>query len=485
VPLVVAIVLFLATLCANRAAADVGVILDESLDTSVARITGSGHSAVYLSRICPESPIRLRLCRAGEMGSVISNYTSLGEDQPFEWNVMPLSVYLYGVEDPAERPIFGLPKIKHALEERYREQYLAEYCTSESCKTSDKAEWRETIGATLSRSVYIFVVNTSVEQDLAFIKEFNSRPNVNHFNGFSRNCATFTRGVVDSFFHGAAHADYFNDFLMTSPKAIARSFTHYALHHPELNLRVFHFAQLPGTIRRSTEARAGTEQLFRSKKLVAPVARFVPWLPTAAAGSYLLTDRFNPEHEAEKHPALLQAVGDPAIGAEKLRAYGNQANDPGTQLRDTRLQIDGTAEEWKQSHEDFDGLMEKAIREGTVTGREYFDHFAKDIDEKGTLSFDSHGALWLEITEGGRTRQVGASADDIVDPSSDSELAYTLLLTRTDRELKSPKHLRETMAEFRDDWQTVEAARARTLVTFATADKSEPQRAPMPLRARP
>ena len=79
---------------------DVGVLLNESLDTSFARISGTGHSAVYFSNICADSPIKLRLCRPGELGSVMSNYTTLGEDQPYEWNVVPLSIYLYGVEDP-------------------------------------------------------------------------------------------------------------------------------------------------------------------------------------------------------------------------------------------------------------------------------------------------------------------------------------------------------------------------------------------------
>ena len=105
----------------SSARADAGVILNESLDTSVARITGSGHSAIYVSRICPESPVKLRLCAPGEQGSVISNYTTLGEDQPYEWNIVPLSVFLYGVEDPANRPLVGSPKIKRLLEERYRD----------------------------------------------------------------------------------------------------------------------------------------------------------------------------------------------------------------------------------------------------------------------------------------------------------------------------------------------------------------------------
>ena len=185
-----------------RAYSDVGVVLNESLDTSVARITGSGHSAVYFSRICPESPVKLRLCHAGEQGSIMSNYTTLGEDESFEWNVVPLNVYLYGVENPLYRPMVGSQQIKHVLEERYREKYLGEYCASESCKTSNKAEWREMVGATLSRSMYMFVIETSVDQDRHLIEEFNSLPNENHFNGVTRNCADFTRRVINSLFPG-------------------------------------------------------------------------------------------------------------------------------------------------------------------------------------------------------------------------------------------------------------------------------------------
>ena len=110
-------VVALAGLITPSARADAGVVLNESFDTSVARMTGSGHSAVYLSRICPDdSPVKMRLCRPGEQGSVLSNYTTLGEDQPYEWNIIPLSVYLYGVEDPGDRPLVSSKGIKAALE---------------------------------------------------------------------------------------------------------------------------------------------------------------------------------------------------------------------------------------------------------------------------------------------------------------------------------------------------------------------------------
>src|SRR5258708_26965708 len=133
--------IFLLSLGSSNANGDVGVVLNESLDTSVARITGSGHTAVYFSRICLESPVKLRLCQAGEQGSVMSNYTTLGEDQPFEWNVVPLNVYLYGVENAHYRPLVGSQQIKHVLDERYREKSLSEYFASEAFRTSHQVEW--------------------------------------------------------------------------------------------------------------------------------------------------------------------------------------------------------------------------------------------------------------------------------------------------------------------------------------------------------
>src|SRR5277367_2422072 len=143
----VVLVLLFAGLFCSPVRADVGMLLNESLDTSFARISGSGHSAVYFSRICTESPVKLRLCRPDEQGSVISNYTTLGEDQPFEWNIVPLSVFLYGVGNLTDRPLFSSREIKGTLEEEYREKALPDYCASQSCQTSRTAEWREMVSA--------------------------------------------------------------------------------------------------------------------------------------------------------------------------------------------------------------------------------------------------------------------------------------------------------------------------------------------------
>ena len=458
-----ALALLLAFAGLPRAYGDTGVILNESLDTSVARITGSGHSAIYVSRICPASPVKLRLCAPGEQGSVISNYTTLGEDQPYEWNIVPLSVFLYGVEDPANHPLIGSQKIKHLLEERYRDNFLAEYCASESCRASSKAEWREMVGATISRSLYIFVVKTTEEQDLALIAELNSSENVNHFNGITRNCADFTRKVMDIYFPGAAKPDYINDFAMTSPKAIARSFDHYSLKHPDMELSVLHFAQVPGTIKRSSEARSGTEQLYRSKKLAVPMAIYAPYELGVAAGTYVLTGRFNPVKESEKYPTTKATELSHQIALAKAAGDEDLVKQLQAAEREERTRVAGTPDEWKVYRSQLDSLVIEAIREEALNDRGDLKRLFKRIEEKGALRIDDNGALWVAMPEAGPNSEAGLSASNILAPGTDSQLAYNVMLSRAAHTLSAPKHSRETMLDFRENWDILQDARSKSI----------------------
>ena len=445
--------LLLESFACPRANGDVGVVLNESLDTSLDRITGTGHSAVYFSRVCPDSPVRLRLCGPGEYGSVMSNYINIGEDQSFEWNIVPLNVYLYGVEDIQNRPIFGSYKIKHVLEERYRKNYLSSLCAGAPCMNSYKSEWREMVAATLIRSVYIFVIDTTEEQDRKLIAEFNDSPNENHFNGVTRNCADFTRRVINTYFPNATRPDYLNDFGMTSPKAVARSFTRYGLRHPESNLRVLHFAQVPGTIKRSREVRAGTEQLYRSKKFLIPMIVFADPAVPVVAGSYLFTGRFNPGREFERHPAV-----------EEVSTIDKQS---GTVVAEERTRVVGTPKDWKEYRKAFDSMVVKNIQENVIDNRRDLKRFFKHFDERGTPSVDEHGSIWMETSVDGESAKVGLSASNVLAQGSDPGLAHELLLTRIDHVLKSPKHSREPMSEFVQDWATLQSASEKHGVTLA------------------
>lgn len=448
-----ALAVLLLTFVCPRSRADVGVVLNESLDENVDRISSTGHSAVYFSRICPESPIKLRLCGPGENGSVMSNYINIGEDEPYEWNVVSLNMYLFGVEDPRNRPLFASYKVKHLLEERYRNRYLASLCTSEACRSSFKSEWREMVAATLIRGVYIFVVKTTEEQDLQLISAFNDSQNKNHFNGFTNNCADFTRRVINTYFPKATHPDYLNDFGLTSPKAIARTFTRFALKHPESDLRVFHFTQVPGTIKRSREVRSGTEQLYHAKVFLIPMLVFADYGVPAVAGSYLLTGRFNPEHEFERRPAL-----------ENVSGQGGQ-NDS-LSVEDPAVVI-GSGHEWKSYRKALEVEVADEVRQDYLTNRKTLDRFFKQFDDSGTPLLDDQGAIWMQSSSNGHSATVGLSAGNIVAADSDPQLAHELLLARVHHVLKSPRHGRETMSEFVEDWAALQRASENRSIALA------------------
>jgi len=441
-----------------RARGDVGVVLDESLDTSVDWITGSGHSAVYLSRVCPESPVKLRLCRPGEQGSVLSTYSSLGEDHPYEWNAVPLSIYLYGVDDPRNRPLFGSRKIKRVLEEQYRVEYLTAYCSTRSCQTSSNVEWRQMVGANLSRGIYIFVAETTEEQDLKFIMGFNSLPNVNHFNGVTRNCADFTRHIINTYFPHAANPNYINDFGMTSPKAIARSFTHYALRHPEMHFRILHFAQVPGTIKRSSEVRDGTEQLYHSKKLLVPMILLAQYTLPVMAAFYMLTGRFNPEREAENYPTAEITETSHQIRLAQTEGEAARVAQLKALEREQRADVVGTPKEWRLYRQALRAAVDDEVRRGTIPDRAYLKHVFKRLDEAGTPFADQSGALWVDIPSANGLSTLGLSLSNVLAAGSNSTLADELLLARVGRELRSPKHGRENMLEFKEDWALLQTA---------------------------
>jgi hypothetical protein len=458
-----------------QARADAGVVLNESLDTSVARITGSGHTAVYLSRICPDgSPVKMRLCLPGEQGSIVSNYTTLGEDQPYEWNIVPLSVYLYGVEDPGDRPLVSSKAIKAALEDRYRDKYLAAICTEQRCRSGKSSEWREMVGATLERSMYMFVVKTTVEQDRALIAEFNSLPNVNHFNGMTNNCADFARRVMNVYYSGAVKPDYLNDFFMTSPKAVARSLTHYAQKHPESDFRVLHFAQVPGTIKRSSECRSGTEQLYHSKKLVIPLAYFAWQGVPAVAASYMITGHFNPEHQFEAHPSSGAAGSASDASLEIGDGYTVSVQELAAEDTLERETIVGTKDEWKQYQDRFGATVDEAIRKEVIPDRMYLKSVVKKLGEGSTIAADANGALWMNFRGDAPPLRVGISASNAFAEDSDGQFAYQIILARMADELKSPKHSRETMMEFKQDWTLLDDIRGRG-IAVAAARSAQPE----------
>ena len=208
----------------------------------------AGHSAVYLDHVCAETPLQLRPCRPDELGVVISRYNDVGG---FDWVAMPLIPYLYGVSTVAEIPqsVDRIDELR--LREAYRQRYLQAVAPDRPDGSAPDSNWPELVGAAFDRTIYGFRVKTTAEQDARLIAEFNDRKNVERYNGAFRNCADFTRQTLNSLYPHAVHRNYIADLGMSSPKSVARSLSHHAAKHPEMQLEVFVIPQVRGSLPRS------------------------------------------------------------------------------------------------------------------------------------------------------------------------------------------------------------------------------------------
>jgi hypothetical protein len=434
-----------------RVHADVGLILSDATSEGMSKWTNAGHSSVYLSNICPASPVKLRLCRPDEPGSVLSNYITFGENEDYEWNVVPANIFFYGVEDDSDQPLYASAKLRNVLQDRFRAAYLAELCSGPPCSTNPRAHWRDLVGESFVRGMYVFVVNTTLEQDLRLIAKFNSAPNRSRYNGFTWNCADFAMQVINTYFPHAARPDHLNDFGMTSPKAISKSFTHYAVKHKQLQLRILRIPQIPGEYKISKDCRKGSEVAFRSKRWLFPMLLKSHELVLLAT-SYYLTGRFNPQKELERHPSLAVAKLD-----EEIEVAQQQRDLPAVvSLKAKRVELRsavlGNSADWSQYKQ---SLREIAASDaGSGVPPDF-------LREPGTTSasVDEQGRSWLEVSLTGQTRTVGASISAVNADSSDPKLAFRFMLNRVQSQLQTSARNREAIPQFRRDWQLMLAAR--------------------------
>ena len=93
------------------------------------------------------------------------------------------------------------------------------------------------MGSAYDRTIYAFGVETTEEQDDAFIRTFNSRTNKRHFNLFFFNCADFARKTVDFYYPHAIHRSLIADAGIMTPKQAARSLVSYSKHHSDCSFR--------------------------------------------------------------------------------------------------------------------------------------------------------------------------------------------------------------------------------------------------------
>jgi hypothetical protein len=405
---------------APRASADVTVLLEEPYSYDGA-FAGTGHAAVYLTRVCAASPTELRRCQPGESGVVVSRYHRIaGRD----WLAIPLYPYLYAVDKPEDIPLFADAKLEAALRDQYRRKYLKSLVPDAPSGETPGGDWYELIGSAYDRTLYGFQIETTADQDDAFIARYNDSANKESYRLVSRNCADFVRDAVNFYYPKASRRSLIADLDVSTPKHAAKSLVQYSARHPELQFTTFVIPQVPGTIRRSRPVHGLMESVFKAKKYELPLLALHPFVAGGVAVVYVTSGRFNPSKGA-----LVFAPGgqlDAPLGDRERRDYEKGLDEV------TRASVDVKA---GQEEASWHHLLSNA-----------------------RLGLDRDGRPVLQVRSGDSFVEVGITRDNVLKDPATSEFAQELLVARIREQLRSGKPPRTSETELRKDWALLKTA---------------------------
>jgi len=259
------------------------------------KMNPTGHAAVYFSNICAESPTRLRACLPGESGAVISRYWAISG---YDWIAIPLIPYLYAVDEPEQVPASVDASTVARLQDEYRRAHLRAIVPDTPDGSAPKGDWEQLVGEAYIRRIYVFQIETSAAKDFELMEQLNSQPNQSHFNLLFRNCADFSRSLINFYFPGALRRNLIADLAISTPKQMGKRLVSYSKRHPELELSKFLIPQAPGTVPRIEAVHGVLESIVRSKKYAVPLLALHPFIGSSVAVAYVAKGRFNPAREA-------------------------------------------------------------------------------------------------------------------------------------------------------------------------------------------
>lgn len=399
-----------------RLAAQATLLLEEPYSYDGA-FAGTGHTAIYLSRVCADSPTHLRRCRAGETGVVLSRYHGIaGHD----WLAIPLIPYLYSVNDADEIPLYADEKLVALL----RERYLATLPLPPE-KSGGEPRY-ELAGSAYDRTLYGFRFATTPEQDDKLIATLNASPNAESYELVKRNCADFVKQIVNFYYPHAVHRSVIADLGVTTPKQAAKSLVRTGKHHPGMQLTRFIIPQVPGT-KRSKPVHGLIESIVLAKKYVTPFLLFHPEVIGGIEAAYWAGWRFNP-------------------------AKGAYIFDPNSPDPDRSLERPLTAAQRRAY-----GELVASTRKTDVESEDVPDW--KKIASRAKPRLDASGRAFLSVTLEGREVPVGLCRENALRLSGSPEFVQQLALARLELELKPKKPVHSSEQEVRDDWQLLQAAR--------------------------
>lgn len=382
---------------------------------------GTGHAAVYLSRVCAETPTLLRHCHSGERGVVISRYHHLGGK---DWFAVPFIPYLYAVDDPGNIPLYADTKLVGFL----RDQYLEKIGVAGN-------DAYQLVGSAYDRTTYGFRIETSSEQDDKLIRWLNSRANTESYALLHRNCADFAKQIINFYYPHAIHRSVIADLGVMTPKQAAKTLARTAKHHPEMQLTKFIIPQVPG-LKSSKPVHGIVESVVLAKKYVTPVLLFHPFVVGSVEAAYWTGWRFNPAKGA--------LIFDPRGGLEA----------PLTNAQ-------------RRSYERSLSAMRQEIFEA-----ESFPNWRK-FESRTEPELDASGHPVLRVSADDHTAQIGICRANALQLIAPPELVQGMLFARLDQELKPSKPVRTSKQQIEGDWKLLERASKATEASLATTAGSD------------
>jgi hypothetical protein len=407
---------------------------------------GTGHAAVYLSRICATSAVMLRPCAPGETGIVLSRYVGIGG---YDWIAIPLLPYLYAVEKQEDIPLFANTKVVALLRDRYRRNHLEPLVPDLPDGGTPNGNWYELIGASYLRTIYSFEIETSPEQDTKLIRTLNDRPNREHWKLVTANCADFVRQILSLYYPHSVHRSIIGDLGVTTPKQLGRTFSKYSSGHPELQPSKWVIPQVPGTIARSKRMKGVFEVMLTSKKYMWPIFLFHPIAASTAVAVYVQHWHFNPG----KNALIL---------------------DSKHQLSPTLTSAD------RRTNQD---RLEELLKAASSAGADAYQRRWNSLHTAAEPALDAAGGVTLQVNEDGQVTSVGIARSNILNFPDGSDFAAGLVKARLHQELgsavrKTARTDVETDLKLLRQLLSLQPKEMETTASFATESRVQPTEVP-------
>jgi hypothetical protein len=302
--------------------ARIGLLVQEPFGI-FGKMMPQGHAAIYLDNLCAASPTRLRPCRPGESGVVLSRYHDL-KSQKIDWLAFPAYTFFYGVTSLDQVPTYVTPQFEAELRESYRQAALLDILPDSIDKHGNRhrpryGDWEEGIGAAFDRNLFLYSIDTTPEQDAEILTYINADPNRRRYTLARANCADFAAGLLNIVVHGLNHRNVPADFDMTTPKTLARLIDAYGRAHPSVDLRVYEIPQIPGSLPRSRPLRGAAQSLLTNRLYLVTLLAIQPEI--------ILADWIIYEKRGKWTPGLDATVLRPDEWSESLVA-GTELGGP-------------------------------------------------------------------------------------------------------------------------------------------------------------